>query len=209
MSVQNKSVFWIRDLDTLRVTSDPLRTQIFELCIPQSRTVREIAGLLGLAPTRLYYHMNLLEKHGLIVVEETRMVGNLVEKRYRSAATNLEIDAKLLCCESPHGNENTYGVVQSTLDSARDDLLRSLQARNQALETGAEPHPRPIVLNRVIAHLSDERAAAWTERILQLLADFEQDDAPDQQSFSLTLAYYPVFYYPGEEKEDRSGENSG
>ena len=48
--------------------------KIIELCAARPHTAREMAGRLGLAPTRLYYHINLLEKHGLLVVDETRTV---------------------------------------------------------------------------------------------------------------------------------------
>ena len=81
--------FTISDLDTLRVVADPLRNQIVELLIMEPQTVKQIAERLGLAPSKLYYHIGLLEKHGIIEVAETRMVANLQEKDYRAVAHTL------------------------------------------------------------------------------------------------------------------------
>lgn len=190
------SSYTIRDLETLRVLSDPLRTQIFDLCAMQPRTVREIAGRLNLAPTRLYYHINLLEKHGLILVDETRRVGNLIEKRYRAVAPTLEIDGNLFAIETHQGKENVTTLVRSTLDSARDDLLRSLEARSKARDQGATPKEHEVVLFRLHAYLNDERAAEFSQRLKSLVDDFSQADFPGEQTFGLAVAYYPVFYYP-------------
>jgi len=199
MNAKTPHTHIIRDLDTLRVVSDPLRAQIFELCASQARTVREIAGLLGLAPTRLYYHFNLLEKHGLIEVAETRTIGNLIEKSYRSVAANLDFDRELLNFDTHQGKENAFGMVRSVLDSTRDDLLRSMEARAEALAQGAIPKSRQVELSRLTVHLSDERASDFLDRFKVLTQEFESADAPGGQAFALTLAFYPVFYFPDEE----------
>ena len=79
--------------EAIRLTFDPRSVADYQRFLAaktlpkyriQGRTAivpAEYAGRLGLAPTRLYYHINLLEKHGLLVVDETRTVGNLIEKR--------------------------------------------------------------------------------------------------------------------------------
>jgi len=195
------SAYKIQDLETLRLISDPLRAQILELCATEARTAREMAGRLGLAPTRLYYHINLLEKHGLLVVDETRTIGNLIEKTYRAVAVNLDVDSSLFNFETAQGKENLYGLVTSALDSTRDDLLRSLQARSQALEQGAAPTPRTVMLKRVTARLSEARINEILKRLEALLAEFDQNDGPEDQAYNLTLAYYPVFYYPEDATE--------
>lgn len=202
MNVKNPpSTHKIQDLETLRVLSDPLRAQIIELCAVRPHTVREMAGRLGLAPTRLYYHINLLEKHGLLVVDETRMVGNLIEKTYRAVAVNLDVDSSLFNFQTAQGKESLYGLVTSALDSTRDDLLRSLQARSLALEQGAPPTPRPVMLKRVTARLSEARINEILKRLEALLEEFDQNDGPEDQAYNLTLAYYPVFYYPEDAAE--------
>src|SRR5918912_4209068 len=88
-------VVTITDLDRLRVIADPLRLRILETLI-EPRTVKQVAAALGLAPTKLYYHINLLERHGLIVVVDTRLVSGILEKRYQAAARCFRVDHALL-----------------------------------------------------------------------------------------------------------------
>lgn len=71
----------IEDAETLRVLADPLRLRIRELMV-RPCTVKQVAAVLGIAPTKLYYHINLLEKHKLIVVVAARVVSGIIEKQY-------------------------------------------------------------------------------------------------------------------------------
>src|SRR4051794_29356500 len=85
--VSNDDVLVVSDLELLRLVSDPLRIQILEHMRETPRTVKELAADLEVPATRLYYHMNLLESHGLIRVASTRMISGIVEKRYEVTAT--------------------------------------------------------------------------------------------------------------------------
>src|SRR5215218_10360712 len=89
-------VLVVSDLEMLRLISDAVRIQLLELMRGNQRTVKELAAELGVPPTRLYYHMNLLEEHGLIRVASTRLVSGIVEKRYAVTAARLSVDRALL-----------------------------------------------------------------------------------------------------------------
>src|SRR3954452_18438405 len=91
----------IKDLESLKALSDPLRIQILELMLQGARTVKQIAAELKTTTTKLYYHINLLEQHGLIKVTGTRVVSGIIEKQYRLAAYSIAIDKSLL---SPTGS---------------------------------------------------------------------------------------------------------
>lgn len=197
-----QNIFMIEDLETMRTVADPLRVQMLELLVNKTHSARELAGKLGLAPSRLYYHINQLEKLGLIVVEETRQVGNLLEKYYRATAGQFEVSRSLLNFQTDIGKESISTLMVSTLDTTRDDLLRSLNARSEALARGAAEQPRNVIVTRCIAHLNDAQIAEYTARVQALLAEF-QGSAPDQdnsQPFVLAVALYPTYYYPSEEE---------
>lgn len=195
----------IEDLETLRVMAEPLRGQIYEILLNKPANVRQVAEQLGLAPSRLYYHFNMLEKCGLLRVVETRMVSNIQEKRYRSVAYELEVAPGLLDFRTEQGKQSIAELSVNTLDVTRDDLVRSLQARAFMLEQGANEKPRSIIITRLMASLSDERAEEFHGKLKALLKEFSdadqtgQPDAPDQQ-FALTIAYYPSFYYGSAER---------
>lgn len=193
--------FVIEDLETLKVIADPLRTQILEVLIPEAHNVRQIAEKLGLAPSKLYYHINLLEKHGLIRVVEMRQVANLSEKVYRAAAADLDVHPDLLSFKTEDGQENIHNLITTVIDATRQDMLRSLKARAFELERGAKERNRRVIVNRTMSRLSEDVALDLAGRINELVKEFsaaQVDSAltgEDTQPYALTIAFYPSFYF--------------
>jgi DNA-binding transcriptional ArsR family regulator len=73
----------LKDADALRAVADPVRLRMALLLMDGDRTVKELAAALRVPTTRLYYHMRILERHGLVEVAERRMVSGIEERRYR------------------------------------------------------------------------------------------------------------------------------
>lgn len=190
----------IRDLETLRVMADPLRGQIYEILTREPASVRQIAERIGLAPGRLYYHINLLEKHGLVRVVETRMVANMVEKVYRAVAHEFEVAPDLLNFSDENRSALT-DLLTGAIDATREEILRSISARLLALEQGEEPKQRSMMVTRSTARISDEDAEEFRARLEALIEEFQargeaRKQVPGAQNYALTVAFYPNFYYP-------------
>ena len=197
--------YTIPDLETLRTLSDPLRMQIYEIVLDTPSSVRQIAERLGLASSRLYYHINQLEKFGLIRMVETRMVANMMEKIYRAVAFELELAPGLLNFNVEENRETLTNMMVNHLDITRDDILRSLQARQLAVEQGAEQRPRTMMVNRLLATIPDEVADEFTRRLQALIKEFGEKDhtkGEKVQTYALTVAFYPTFYYPEQNKTE-------
>ncbi|UCE00243.1 MAG: winged helix-turn-helix transcriptional regulator [Chloroflexota bacterium] len=192
-------VMMIKDLETLKILADPLRNQILEILAPEKLTVTQIADKLGLVPSKLYYHINLLEKHGLIQEVETVVKANIIEKIYWITAYECRMDENLCNFSTPQGRQSIQTTMVSPIETTREDILRSLEARATALEKGAEEHPRQVVIFREIRSMTDQQADEFAARIKTVLEDFEQfeedDSATDAHKRALTVAYYPSFYY--------------
>jgi DNA-binding transcriptional ArsR family regulator len=205
---KERQPFQIKDLETLRALSDPLRVQIVELLIAQNLTVKQVAEKLGLAPSKLYYHFATLEKLGLIEVAETRMVANMVEKIYQSRADAVEVDPSLLHFSKEGENEPFNTAINSVIDATREDIIRSLQARQFQLEQGAQEQPRRFIINRIVSRLPEERVQEFQERLVALLQEFETENNTTArgakfQPYALTVAFYPSFYFEAPKKEKR------
>ena len=199
---QSGKTFIIEDRETLKVMVDPLRSQILEILLSTPHTIKQTAGKLGLAASKLYYHFNLLEKHGLIDVVETRMVGNLEEKRYQAVSTDFELAPGLINTSTEDGKAVANEVFVNTIDATRDDLLRSLQARYFQLDHGAPEHPRHVVLNRVVSRIPESQAQEFQQRLCALLEEFEAADSPEGAGetfpYAFMAALYPSFYFEEE-----------
>ena len=197
-------VMTVEDLETLKILADPMRNQILEILAPEKLTINQMAKKLGLSPSKLYYHINLLEKYGLIQEVESIIKANIIEKVYWISAYECKMDDNLCNFSTPEGQESTMTAMVTPIDSTREDMMRSLEARASALNQGAEEHPREVVIFRELRKMDDQEADAFAERIKEVLEDFESfegdGEGEDIHVRALTVAFYPSFYYePSEE----------
>jgi DNA-binding transcriptional ArsR family regulator len=113
----------IRATDTsatarLKAASDPTRIRIGLLLFDEGRTVKELAATLAVPATRLYYHVKILEQHGLVEVVERRMVSGIEERRYRSVA-----DAWAFGPNDPTPSpDEMLAVLRATLSAVRGEM---------------------------------------------------------------------------------------
>ncbi len=181
--------FVIQDIETLRAISDPLRIRLLEL-MAQPQTVKEIATQLGVGKTKLYYHLNLLEKHGIIRVVRTRVVSGIIEKSYQVTAFSFR-PAKELLLHDTEGKAQGVAIIESILDATSADLTHSFKTGKVAL--GKEAQEKQLLMGRVVMSLTPEQAASFYERLEALLTEVSQYEKPatGAQSYSLTIAFFP------------------
>jgi DNA-binding transcriptional ArsR family regulator len=117
----------LRDLDAVKAVADPLRLRLLFETTYAARTVKELAALLDVPQTRLYYHVKLLERHGLLHVVERRMVSGIEERRYRSSANGFTVEPSLL------SEAVGSGLLDAVFDLTSAELGVALAAE------GAEP----------------------------------------------------------------------
>jgi DNA-binding transcriptional ArsR family regulator len=186
-------VLVVSDLDMLRLVSDPFRIQILELMREEPRTVKELAAALNIPATRLYYHMKLLEEHGLIRVESTRIVSGIVEKRYEVTASRLSVDRSLL---SP-GEETESGLethLAFVLDESKTEIRRAFRVglidpSSHSIAEGG------LVLGRVWFRLTQDQAHELDQRLSAILEEYasalgEPGDS-EQIDYEFLIGLYP------------------
>lgn len=196
----------IKDLEAAKAIADPLRLQIIEVLLPKPLTVKQIADKLGLTPSKLYYHVNILEEHEIIRLVDTTIHGNIIEKHYWVSAYNYTVDHEIynLNVQEPGGKENLIAMALTTLDTVREDFARSIEARAFNLEHGAEPHPRRVITYREVVRIPDEVMESFQARLRALLDEFQTLDKSgdaEVQPWALTVFLYPTFYYDQTEAE--------
>jgi DNA-binding transcriptional ArsR family regulator len=189
----------IDDLETLKVLADPFRNQVLEILAAKPLTINQIAEKLGVSPSKLYYHINLLEKHGLIRIVDTHIKANIIEKQYWVTAYDYKLSEDLCNFTTPEGQHSVITTMVAPIETTREDILRSLEARAAALEHGAEQHPRDVIVFRELREMSDAEAETFLERLREVAHEFDafenQDTGSDVHTRALTIAFYPSFYY--------------
>jgi DNA-binding transcriptional ArsR family regulator len=192
----------INDLETLKVISDPLRLKILELTLGEALTVKQIAQATDLTPSRLYYHINLLEKHGLLKVAGTRLVSGIVEKSYCCAAQHIKVEKELLV-SSPESAESLDMMLTTILDTTKADIQKSVQAG--LIELGQSAGEGQSRMSRSLACLTPAGAQALYQRLGELVDEFDQYDEPDGKDtrpYALILGMYPTSQYTEETKHE-------
>lgn len=188
--------FVIRDLETLKVIADPLRLQILEIVFDHPHTVKQIASQLDLPPSKLYYHMNLLEKRQLIAVASTRMVSGIQERSYQAAARNFRVMKGLLTPQRSQ-SEKDEGValfVDAILDDAKQDIKHHV--KRGLINTDADDHALSLRLARATTRLTEAQALEFHQRLRELIAEFQDRKADganaDEQGYAMVIAMYPT-----------------
>jgi len=179
----------IEDLETLKVVSDPQRLQILELMVLEPRTVKQIATHLDVSPNKLYYHINLLEKHGLIRVVDTQLVSGIVEKHYRVSAEDITVADGLLSVSEPERADRVEAFITTVLDSTKEELIRSMKLRS------TEESRQTALFLKEMAMMPEERAREFSKRLQDLIKEFTENDADTEnvQSYALLAIFYPSF----------------
>lgn len=189
--------FIIGTLEQLKVFADPLRQQITETLCTSSKTVKQVAKELGLAPTKLYYHFNLLEENGFLVVTDTRIVSGIIEKQYRTAALQFSVSRALL---NPALNDG-YGLatlLDSILGGSQSEIISGVQDGIIQMTEDAAMHTR-MRLWRTLSYMTPEEATEFYSRLEALICEFgegmdERTDEvrPNEGAYRLMVAIYPM-----------------
>lgn len=195
-----KEEITITDPETLKVIGDPLRLQILKT-FKHPRTVKDVAEILGIAQTKLYYHVNMLEKHNLIEVVETNVVSGIIEKKYRVTAARFGVDEELLSTvEDPSGHIDS--LLGAIFNSAKDEIKKSIQADLMDLKDQSDAK-RGVIVHTSL-NLTDEQVTEFMEKLSAVLkeyndlADENEEKTPDAPVYGLTYAFFPI-YRPDEE----------
>jgi len=180
-------LFEIEDLATLEVLIDPLRLRVVNALIGSALTVKEIAGELGVATTRLYYHVNMLVDARLIEVVDTEKVGASIQRRFRSAASEYspaESLARLVATDRRTADTVTSLVLEGARVDA-DALLAQLRV------DANHPNAKGTV-GRVSLSISPGRVEYWLSRLAEVVDEIgqesEQFDDTQLYGFSFVLA---------------------
>ena len=189
-------------LDALKVYFDPMRQKIIHQMINEPKTVQQIAEILDVPFTRLYYHINLLEKHNIIHVVETRaMSGAVEEKYYQVAAYQFIVPRKMLSFNHPEHEASLNVFLSAMLDETADDIRHSVQTGRIDMERES-PDPDSLLLRRGLIRMSRDKMSDFHSELLDLVKRYQsQPHAGDDRYYGVTLAVYPSSFLDNDNTE--------
>lgn len=178
---------WVDDVDTIKVVADGRRMAILRL-MQEPTTVKAIAAKLKIPASKLYYHVNLLEKHGLIRVVDHNLESGIVEKIYQVTARQLKIVNPLLRTDLP--DEAANAVFSTMLSETQRDFRQAYSDRSR---DGQTP-PRHPFLSKKTFRLSDAQLTALHGRLVELIEEVtalgEANAGASDPLYDLTLVFF-------------------
>jgi predicted ArsR family transcriptional regulator len=161
----------IGDLETLRVIVDSQRHRILSTLIAEELSASALATRLRLPRTRIYYHLDLLERHGFIRVSGHSDEG-AATRHYRATAASFRVDRTL------------FGEQDASLADVRASLLEAAAGDLRASNSSEDD----IFVNRQFVRMSAEKRSAFLAAVTQLIAQYaDTDGAGDDVEFIAAL----------------------
>ena len=175
------------DLKEFRALADPLRMRILgALC--EERTTKQVAELLHEKPTRLYHHVDALERAGLVQLTRTRPKRGTIEKYYRSVARRFEARVST----GPR-SEASRGAIDDVMSAA---FATTSAEVSRLLERGAGSR---LSEEGILTFLEVRATRAEIEKLrrslqeaIGVVAREEGKSLPRDERYRLTIAFYPL-----------------
>ena len=151
--------------------------------------MKVLAQAMGIKPNRLYYHVNLLEEHGLMKVTDTRIVSGIVERTYGLVARHFAVSDDL-------------AMPADLKRDVTDTLFRVVSAElGEALDAEGRGGPAAVA-GRMQLWLTEDERAGFEKQLAELLEQYgvgehHRADA-DADRFTLLFALYAPVGGPSE-----------
>lgn len=117
----------LTSIKEIRAISDPYRMEILtKLTLNKvPATSKEIATLMGEPPSKINYHMKVLEQYKFIELDHTENINGIIAKYYKKIVGEITIETESAPEESGK-NKAVYDMVKSTFNKARDNYIKGL-----------------------------------------------------------------------------------
>lgn len=178
----------LTDLAQLKALTHPLRLDLIETMNREPErtwSAKELAEALATSQTKLYHHLSLLERHGIVRVAETRVVSNIIEKRYQASARSFRADRALLTATA---GGSVGPVVDTILDAARAEIVASVEAG--LIDLDDAERRRRMALTMSHARLSPARVRQ-AMRYIEKLSRLDDERDADGTEYGLVIGFYP------------------
>lgn len=180
----------LKDVNQVKVFAHPLRAKLVEAFADRPRTAKQVAEMLGQKPTRLYHHVEALERVGLIKLVKTQRKRGTVEKYYRTVARRFSVDSGLLQTKGKNRMLGQYRAMFATLlENTINEINESISAK---LICPQNSETRAILVRKHIRTSSDG-VKAMESKVQKLIDELTAGEkAKGDLEYGLTLIFYPL-----------------
>lgn len=180
-----KKTYKIKDLEQIRLLSDPLKLQLLQAFAESAKTTKQVAAELGESVTKLYRHVDALHDSGLLVVTEEKQKRGTIERTFRAVAERFEADHSLFVDGAGEDGTNTAREMLRVSEAEILDVLA---------KTRDDDDERAIIM-RIRGRAGPDEIAelrATLKKWMDSLPNNDQSPAKDAKDFGGLIAFYEI-----------------
>ena len=186
-----KETMMLKDLKQIRVFAHPLRARLVEAFAEKPRTAKQAAEIIGQKPTKLYHHVEALERVGLIKLVKTQKKRGTLEKYYRTVARRFAVDSGLFDMKSK--KKEMLGEFRAMFATMLENTMREINESIADKLICPNKKERQATLARKRIRTTAGSIDKIDKKIQKLLDDFaDADEEKGDVEYVLTLVFYPV-----------------
>lgn len=177
--------------EQIKALASPLRQSILEAMIPEPITTKQVSVQLGEKPTKLYHHVDVLEKAGLIGLVRTQQKRGTTEKYFQAVARRFVVDRAAIEVVPEVDDEQgkLEGVISSSLESTLAEIRDSLSGGLIRTEEDAGES----VFVRSHLRASPAQMTQLIGRLQEWIRECQTSHDPNAGlEYGVTLAFYPT-----------------
>jgi DNA-binding transcriptional ArsR family regulator len=191
MNKQTRDVFVVETLEQLKILSDGLRMRIVEAFSHEPRTTKQVAQLLGEKQlTKLYHHVEALERVGIVRLVKTKRNRGTVEKYFQTVARTFRVDHSLFAprAKGEAAIAALHDIYSTLLETTIVEIRRSI---SEKLIQRQDDHS--VLLTRFYLRASSKKISQLRQKFQKLLdeAAAVQEKEGDMK-YALAIAFYPI-----------------
>lgn len=169
--MSDRTVRVLDNIKEIRAINDPYRQEILFTMgiIDRPATSKEIATKMNEPPSKVNYHLKVLEQYNFVELDHTENINGIIAKYYKRADINL--DLKLKTGESAREREIAH-MIETVFNRARDKYLDRFM--DVSSEDGEYKNEEKGMLSSTMLYLSKEDVEEVT-KLFRKLSENKKD----------------------------------
>jgi DNA-binding transcriptional ArsR family regulator len=179
----------LRSLEQVRAISDPFRVTLLAQ-FNEPRTPKQVADSLKVPATRLYHHVAVLEKVGLLEFAHSKQKRGTQERYYRAIGTSFAIDPSLF--EGGHvdsGLMQFRAAIAPAIEAASSDIIQTLR-HNPSVKNGTKE--LPLLVSQFATTLTSSGVLKLTQQLQRWVREARK--APTRSTADVEYGALILFY---------------
>ncbi len=163
-----KNELVLKTLKEIRVFQDPYRQQIIKVYEQSNKpmTAKQVADVLGEPPSKVHYHVKVLEKFLFLTLSHTENINGIVARYMEIAYNGVKIERS----NDNRIKDEIYIMVENEFDKIKENYIDRLKE----LPVGKEHFKQNGSIKNGIVYLTEEQMYELVEYIEKLSKETKQ-----------------------------------